>query len=155
MKTLIIYNKETGLITKTVTCPDSLVVCQAAEGEGQIVPTDEEMALMRSRGDSAVIVSGGVLSAHTPAKPETDGLTDYTWDESTCRWEGYRTAEGLAVDVRSTRGLLLSESDWVVTKALEDGESVPTEWKAYRAALRDITLQSGFPQSVEWPTKPE
>lgn len=155
MKTLIIYDKETGLVTKTVTCPDSSVECQAADGEGLIVPSDEEMALMRARGDAAVIVSGGVLSAHTPDKPATDGLTDYAWNESTCRWERYRTEDGLAADVRSTRDLLLSESDWVVTKALEDGESVPAGWKAYRQALREITLQSGFPQSVEWPTKPE
>jgi hypothetical protein len=29
------------------------------------------------------------------------------------------------------------------------------EMATYRQALRDITLQPGFPHNVTWPTKPE
>jgi len=28
------------------------------------------------------------------------------------------------------------------------------EWTEYRNALCDITAQTGFPENVEWPTKP-
>jgi hypothetical protein len=27
-------------------------------------------------------------------------------------------------------------------------------WTTYRAALRDVPAQSGFPNSITWPTKP-
>lgn len=53
-------------------------------------------------------------------------------------------------EVRAERNKLLAETDWwalsdhTMTQAQED----------YRQALRDITDQSGFPESVTWPTKP-
>ena len=58
-------------------------------------------------------------------------------------------------NVRSYRGNLLAESDWIVTKSIEVGQSIPADWAAYRQALRDVTTQEGFPYSVAWPTKPE
>jgi hypothetical protein len=155
VKTIIVYSTETGFITKLVTCPDGSTVCQAGDGESIIVPSDDEMALFRQRGDAAMKVEGGVLVAHTPDKPATDGLTDYTWNETTFRWESFRTEDGLAYDARKQRDSLLSDCDWVVTKALEDGESISASWKAYRQSLRDVPLQSGFPASIAWPEKPE
>lgn len=56
--------------------------------------------------------------------------------------------------VRSRRDSLLRETDWIVTKAYDTGEAVPSEWATYRQALRDVTSQEGFPYSVAWPTKP-
>ena len=53
--------------------------------------------------------------------------------------------------VRNQRNRLLSETDWM---ALSDNTMTP-EWATYRQALRDITEQTGFPYSVNWPTKPE
>lgn len=51
------------------------------------------------------------------------------------------------------RKVLLQESDWT---QLPD---VPLEtkqaWATYRQALRDITIQEGYPFNVIWPTKPE
>jgi len=58
-------------------------------------------------------------------------------------------------EVRIKRDRLLTDTDWVVTKASETDDSVPTEWKTYRQALRDITEQSGFPDNVIWPPRPE
>ena len=52
---------------------------------------------------------------------------------------------------RSKRNNLLAETDWM---ALSDNTMSP-EWSAYRQALRDITTQEGFPESISWPTKPE
>lgn len=53
--------------------------------------------------------------------------------------------------VRSTRSMLLTETDWT---GLSDVTMSP-EMAIYRQALRDITLQPGFPHDVSWPTKPE
>lgn len=64
--------------------------------------------------------------------------------------------EAAPVDrVRFARGQLLSQSDWAVTRAVERGEPVPAAWAAYRQALRDVTLQEGFPDAVVWPVMPE
>lgn len=59
------------------------------------------------------------------------------------------------IEVRQIRNKLLQETDWVSIKAKDDGEDVPTDWKTYRQALRDITTQDAFPYNVIWPTKPE
>lgn len=54
-------------------------------------------------------------------------------------------------NIRSQRNNLLSQTDWM---ALSDN-TMSLEWSAYRQALRDITTQEGFPESVSWPVKPE
>ena len=56
---------------------------------------------------------------------------------------------------KEIRNQLLAETDWIVAKSLELGEAVPDHWKQYRQALRDIPSQPDFPDSIEWPTKPE
>ena len=56
--------------------------------------------------------------------------------------------------VKSKRTLLLSESDWMVTRAADTGVAISDEWQQYRQALRDITNQSN-PFEVVWPVKPE
>ncbi len=55
---------------------------------------------------------------------------------------------------RAERNALLAESDWVVTKATEAGESIPSAWSTYRTALRDITDDENWPD-MDWPAKPE
>jgi hypothetical protein len=55
-------------------------------------------------------------------------------------------------NVRQRREGLIQKTDWM---ALRDTTDMTEGWKEYRQALRDITSQSGFPYSVEWPTKPE
>jgi len=60
----------------------------------------------------------------------------------------------LETEIRNKRNQLLTDTDWVVTKSIEQQKPVPKEWKNYRQALRDITLQSGFPEQVEFPALP-
>lgn len=55
---------------------------------------------------------------------------------------------------RMDRDDLLFESDWVSIKYSDLGQPMPQEWAEYRQALRDITLQDGFPGNVEWPEEP-
>ena len=42
-------------------------------------------------------------------------------------------------ELRGKRDMLLNETDYIVIKAKETGATIPTAWKTYRQALRDIT----------------
>jgi hypothetical protein len=42
-------------------------------------------------------------------------------------------------NLRAKRNALLNETDYIVIKAKETGATIPTAWKTYRQALRDIT----------------
>lgn len=61
------------------------------------------------------------------------------------------TSAALSAVIRSERNALLADSDWL---ALTDVAPMPSAWKNYRIALRDLPEQSGFPHSVTWPTEP-
>ena len=63
--------------------------------------------------------------------------------------------------LREKRNQLLAETDWIITKGLEQ-EIDLTEWKTYRQALRDLpaTVNSqldddGNLTNVTWPEVPE
>lgn len=53
--------------------------------------------------------------------------------------------------IRRRRNALLSECDWT---QLPDATVDKIVWQSYRAALRDISVQEGFPWDVIWPTPP-
>lgn len=56
-----------------------------------------------------------------------------------------------AKSVRATRDAKLAECDWTqVADAPVDKDA----WATYRQALRDITVQSGFPWTITWPVSP-
>ncbi len=50
------------------------------------------------------------------------------------------------------RDRLLSASDWT---QIEDSPVDKKAWAEYRAKLRDINKQEGFPDKTEWPEMPE
>jgi hypothetical protein len=58
----------------------------------------------------------------------------------------------LEINVKNERNMLLSETDW--TQLPDVPEATKQKWALYRQALRDVTDQPNFPQSVTWPTKP-
>lgn len=94
------------------------------------------------------------LTEGTPAI--VDGVWTQVWEISEASPEEIeqRTAD-LSASVRSERDRLLADTDWIVIKAYERNENIPSEWGVYRQALRDITAQEGFPTAVVWPKKPE
>lgn len=55
--------------------------------------------------------------------------------------------------VKNQRNTLLSESDWVLLRAADQGSVPPAEWMTYRQALRDITTQPD-PFNIQWPVMP-
>ena len=60
-------------------------------------------------------------------------------------------------NLRSQRDALLVETDWIVIKSRESNTNVPTNWKTYRQALRDITSQTPSDDAlsnITFPTKP-
>tara|TARA_Y100000114_G_C11486150_1_gene197706 strand:- start:37 stop:318 length:282 start_codon:yes stop_codon:yes gene_type:complete len=86
----------------------------------------------------------GVLVAMTDAEIAEYNASRPTDAEFTAaKWQG----------IRLQRNRLLSETDWVVTKASETGVAETDAWKTYRQALRDVTTQSD-PDNITWPTKP-
>jgi len=56
-----------------------------------------------------------------------------------------------ANEVRYRRNALLTQSDWT---QLTDAPVDNLAWAVYRQSLRDITLQAGFPFTVDFPVAP-
>ena len=52
--------------------------------------------------------------------------------------------------VRKERDALLTKTDWMANSDV----TMSDEWRTYRAALRDVPAQAGFPTSVTWPIEP-
>jgi hypothetical protein len=63
--------------------------------------------------------------------------------------------EVLAENVRSERDRKIAETDWYMMPDYPADPETLEVVKNYRKALRDITLQSGFPRDVEWPVMPK
>lgn len=72
-------------------------------------------------------------------------------DASLADWPDFQadTVAASATQVRAQRDALLAASDHM---ALAD--RITDEWRTYRAALRDIPAQAGFPENITWPTEP-
>lgn len=64
------------------------------------------------------------------------------------------TDEELARQVRDKRDRKLKETDWYMMPDYPADPETLEVVKNYRKALRDITLQSGFPRDVKWPVEP-
>jgi hypothetical protein len=65
-------------------------------------------------------------------------------------------ASDLAVRIRAERDALLLEVDAISSNPLRWAElDTPTQalWATYRLELLDVPQQTGFPQTVVWPTK--
>lgn len=60
-----------------------------------------------------------------------------------------------AAAARAKRDKLLEETDWTQTLDAPVTEDSKTALRAYRQALRDLPEQTGWPESVTWPTIPK
>ena len=91
-----------------------------------------------------------------------DTQTKPTQDELFTKVVELENAEPMQL-LREERDRRISECDWIVTRAKETGSNIPTAWKTYRQALRDLPasadpkLDSEYDldlSSITWPTKP-
>ena len=100
-----------------------------------------------------------------PSTTDVERVVDDGFHEVNGAWlQAWRVEQLPLADaerrVRDQRDDLLFQSDWVVTKAVEQnaadglGIQVPMNWITYRQALRDIPSQAGFPYTVTWPQEP-
>ena len=55
-----------------------------------------------------------------------------------------------AAQVREERDVKLAACDWRASSDVTMSDA----WRTYRAALRDVPAQAGFPNSVTWPSEP-
>ena len=80
-----------------------------------------------------------------------DAYTDQGWVEV-----GEETPASMTADeVHATIAQILTNTAWAVAAddtTITRGQRA--DWMAFRQALRDIPLQSGFPTNVVWPNEP-
>jgi len=93
-------------------------------------------------------------------KKFVDGvIVDMTDEEIAARqaeekeWADGAAARNLS-SLREERNRKLAECDWLIVMHKEKGTNIPTAWKTYRQALRDITDDYTSLDDVVWPEKP-
>ena len=78
-----------------------------------------------------------------------DGVTTSA-AEAEAAYKAMKDAEQ-AANVRRSRNDLLTKCDWT---QIADSTANKPAWATYRQALRDVTVQDGFPWNVTWPQEP-
>lgn len=68
-------------------------------------------------------------------------------------WTTSGLSTSLANSHREERNNLLAATDW--SQASDVPQAIKDKYAAYRQALRDVPQQVGFPDNIQWPTKPE
>ena len=95
-----------------------------------------------------------VLDELLPQSPNPN----YSYNINTKQWEDARTKQQKYQEqaniILSQRNSILYSCDW--TQIPNNPLTVEQQalWATYRQELRDITLQSGYPFNVIWPTPP-
>jgi hypothetical protein len=81
----------------------------------------------------------------------------WTYDGTTFKAPSQPSADELVIKAsaaaRALRNQLLAETDW--TQVADVPQTTKDKWSAYRQALRDVPQQTGFPNNIQWPSKPE
>lgn len=98
--------------------------------------------------------SGEVFAYETEAERQEWGapeLVKMTPSEIDTHISPKPTTEQLSAQARSKRDALLRSTDWT---QVPDAPVNQQDWATYRQALRDITLQDGFPENINWPVAP-
>lgn len=92
-----------------------------------------------------------------------DKIGDLSWlgsDYANMGWvvvgEGQELPQSTNADKAWQRAKqLLAESDWSMLSDVPMTAGQKSSWIAYRKALREIRLQPGFPENINWPVSPE
>ena len=123
----------------------------------EIVETDAPLSYESTDEDG----NTRTISFYESGYMRNDGTYSLTWNGSEIvKDDTAKAAYDLAEEwkrIRTERNRLLAETDWVVIKARENGGQVPTAWKTYRVALRDIPAEQSDKtkySEITWPTQP-
>ena len=90
------------------------------------------------------LINGVVVPLTAEEIAEVEALRAVAPSETDIKW----------MQVRNEINLLLSETDWVVTKASDTGVALSDEWKTYRQELRDLPATQTDVDNITYPTKP-
>jgi len=88
---------------------------------------------------------------------ERDMFSDTTEDGVTTTKAEHEAAYQAQVDadaakaVRAERDQKLKDTDWMGMSDV----TMSADWANYRQALRDVPSQTGFPNTITWPSEPE
>jgi len=99
--------------------------------------------------------------AKTVDLQSSGGLADEAYLRRTLEFYGYPVGDELLTDedraeaARALRDQLLSDTDYLLMPDYPIEAAELEAVKTYRQALRDVPEQSGFPKTIEWPSKPE
>ena len=74
---------------------------------------------------------------------------EVAWDANERVWEA-GADDRAAIQVREERNAKLTACDWMANSDV----TISDAWRTYRAALRNVPAQAGFPNSITWPTEP-
>ena len=130
-------------------------MCTQAEAEA--IATGAGLGVIEGGHDhlsARVDLDAGVVVAWQPDAPADTELQVWAWSEDARRWIASPTQAARAAAAKLERARRLAACDWVVARALELGEPVPTPWATYRQALRDLPDSEGFPDVIAWPDPP-
>jgi len=92
-----------------------------------------------------------------------DKIGDLTWmgdpQYEGCGWVEVGDAPAVSSTTAETAWAsaknMLANSDWSMLPDVPMTSGKKAEWIEYRRALREIRLQPGFPDSIQWPVRPE
>lgn len=137
----ITISDSTGKIVRNIECPDEMADIQTQPGEFYIEG--------HFSGETHFIDTQLMVAVAKQARP----AGDVEFDIPTRSWVPIqRTAAELISAAMANRSQLLAQSDW--TQLPDVPLATKTAWAIYRQALRDITLQTGYPQTIVWPAPP-
>lgn len=109
----------------------------------------------RVRGDPKLIFIPEYAARFIQAPDDVDH--GWTYDGTAFAPPPQPSAEELAAkaaaEARAFRDQLLAQTDW--TQAADVPQAIKDKWAPYRQALRDVPQQAGFPDNIQWPSKPE
>ena len=90
-----------------------------------------------------------------PPVKRDNGIYYQVWGfEDMTETEQSAATETKSFEIRRQRKYTLMDCDWTQLPDVILSEEKKIEWNIYRQALRDVSLQEGFPWDVVWPTPP-
>jgi hypothetical protein len=100
----------------------------------------EEPILDEETEETTTVTVHDVTYRETNTIVESDGLTILTqeqWDTEISNYDARQTEKRYG-EIRIVRDEVLKETDWIVTKTIEDGSVLSDEFKNWRQSLRDL-----------------
>jgi|13_taG_2_1085334.scaffolds.fasta_scaffold16151_2 hypothetical protein len=127
MRSIVIYNVETGMIRQSMVIDEDLISLNLKDGEAYIDG---------AAGPNETHVVDGQLVDGYADRRQQDAI-DQAW-----------------IDFREYRKILLLESDWTQAADSPLTDAKKAEWATYRQQLRDLPANTTDPANPTWPTPP-